>query len=112
MSATSSWSYTNTATVKPFQKQSEWGGVTYGPEYTIACTWTANEDQQQSLGGQSGAMGDERVAKHKIYTEDARPKMLDQIMLNNGLSEWEEIRAVTSYDMSFFGEEPDYLIET
>ena len=112
MSTTANWSYTNTATIKPYAGQDEWGATTYGTEYAIACTWTSNEDQQRGYGGQSGAQGAERVTGHKVYTEDARPKMLDQIKLDNGLDEWDEIRSVTSYDMSFFGEIPDYLIET
>jgi hypothetical protein len=112
VSNTANWSYANTATVKPYIGQDEWGSASYGPEYTIACTWTANEDQQRGFGGQSGAQGSERVAIHKVYTEDARPKMLDQIMLDDGRNQWEEVRNVTSYDMSFFGEIPDYLIET
>lgn len=105
MSTTANWSYTNTATVKPFQKQSEWGGVTYGPEYTIACTWAAVSQQERDSNGA------EFVSRFEIFTEDERPDVLDMIQLN-GDTEWQEIRSRTWWDMSFFGEEPDYRIVT
>ena len=105
MSATSSWSYTNTATVKPFTGISEWGGVTYGEEYTISCTWTAVSQQERD------STGAEFVSRFEIFTEDARPKMLDMIKLN-GDAEWQEIRSRTFWDMSFFGETPDFRLVT
>ena len=71
MSNTANWSYTNTATVKPFLGMSEWGGASYGPEYTIACTWTAVSQQQRDDNGA------EFVSRFEIFTEDARPKMLE-----------------------------------
>ncbi|MCO3959487.1 glycoprotein [Pseudomonas aeruginosa] len=30
----------------------------------------------------------------------------------DGSNGWEEIRSVTSWDMSFFGEQPDFLLVT
>jgi len=105
VSSTANWSYTNTATVKPFLGMSEWGGTSYGPEYTIACTWTAVSQQQRDDNGA------EFVSRFEIFTEDARPKMLDMIQLE-GDAEWQEIRSRTWWDMSFFGETPDYKLVT
>lgn len=112
MSATANWSYTNKAKVKPFSSIDMVSGATiYGEEFEIACTWEAKSDQVREAGGQSGARGAEFISKHMIYTEDARPKYLDMIQLE-GSDEWEEIRSVTNWDMSFFGEEPDFLLVT
>lgn len=105
MSLTASWSYTNTATVKPLISQDEYGEGVYGTEYTIACTWGANGKQTAANEGR------EYVVKNTVYTEDPRPKYLDMIKLN-GLTEWEEIREVQNFDMSFFGETPDYFLIT
>lgn len=114
MSSVARWSYKNTATVKPFVSMDDWTGATvYGPEYTIACTWTADSEQVRETGGQSGARGAEFVSKHTIFTEDRRPKYLDLIMFD-GSDGWEEIRAVTSWDMSSLGEpdSPDFKLVT
>lgn len=111
MSVTASWSYTNTATVRPLLGHGEWGEASYGPEYEIACTWTAVDLQQRMAGGQSGAQGAEWIVKHEVFTEDKRPQQLDQIKLN-GSDLWEEIRERTSWDMSPFGEEPDFKLVT
>lgn len=106
MSATANWSYTNTATVKPFISIDQWSGeTTYGEEFEIACTWTAKSEQMRDDKGK------EFVTKNIIYTEDARPKHLDLIRLN-GKDDFQEIRAVNEFDMSFFSELPDYELVT
>lgn len=106
MSKTSEWVYTNTATIKPFISLDQWDGeAVYGEEYEIACTWTAKSEQMRDDKGQ------EFVSKNEIFTEDNRPKYLDMIMLN-GDDKWQEIRAVTGFDMSFFSETPDYKLVT
>lgn len=112
MSNTANWSYANTAKIKPFVSiDMMTGATTYGAEYTIDCTWEAKAEQVREIGGQGGARGAEFTSRHQIYTEDARPKYLDLIQLN-GSTEWEEIRSATQWDMSFFGETPDYLLVT
>jgi hypothetical protein len=112
MSATASWSYTNTATIRPRLSVDDWTGeVTYGPEYTIACTWAAEATQQRDMGGQGGANGAEFISRHIIYTEDRRPQYLDLIQFD-GSNGWEEIRTRTEWDMSFFDEEPDVKLIT
>lgn len=106
MSTTANWSYTNTATVRPFVSIDLMTQESvYGEEYQIACTWTAKSEQARDDNGA------EFVSRHMIYTEDKRPKYLDKIQLN-GSTEWEEIRSVTGWDMSPFGEEPDFLLVT
>lgn len=105
MSSTANWSYTNVATIRPRISESEWGGVEYGPEYEIACTWSAKSEQVRD------ANGAEFVCRHQIYTEDRRPRFLDLISFD-GSNGWEQIRSVTQWDMSFFDEEPDVLLVT
>lgn len=105
MSETSRWVYTNTATVKPYLGQDEWGNASYGVEYTIACTWAAVSQQERD------ATGAEFVSRFEIFTEDDRPNVLDMILLN-GDTQWQEIRSRTWWDMSPFGEVPDYRIVT
>lgn len=106
MSQTANWSYTNVATVKPFVSIDLMSGQTiYGEPYEIACTWAAKSEQARD------ERGAEFVSRHQVYTEDKRPKYLDMIQFD-GSDGWEEIRSVTSWDMSFFGEEPDFLLVT
>lgn len=111
MSNTSNWSYQNTATVKPLISQDEYGEGVYGTEYTIACTWGANGKQLVAGAEQRASSGREYVVKNTVYTEDPRPKYLDMIKLN-GHEEWEEIRDRQEFDMSPFGETPDYVLIT
>lgn len=106
MSETSRWVYTNVAIVKPFSHIEDWSGeVKYDEPYEIACTWTAEATQQRD------SKGAEFVSKNIIFTEDPRPKYLDMIQLG-GVGEFQEIRAVTDWDMSFFGETPDFKLVT
>lgn len=106
MSKTANWSYTNTATVKPLLGFDQWTQQsTYGDEYIINCTWEAKSEQMRD------SEGNEFVTKNIIYTEDSRPNYLDLIKLN-GKDDFEEIRSVTEWDMSFFGETPDFKVVT
>lgn len=106
MSNTANWSYTNTAKVKPFLSIDQWSGaITYGTEYDIACTWTAESKQVKD------AEGREFMSTNIIFTEDSRPKYMDMIKLN-GESDYKQVRAVTGWDMSFFGETPDFKLVT
>jgi hypothetical protein len=112
LSETAAWSYTNTATVRPFVKiDLMTQKTTYGPEYEISCTWEAKNEMVRDAGGQGGSKGAEFVSRHMVYTEDKRPKYRDLIKFE-GSDGWEEIRSVTNWDMSFFDEEPDFLLVT
>lgn len=108
MSSLSRWTYTNTATVYPFESEDLYnGGTLYGTPYEIACTWESGGRLERD------ADGDEFVAMMIIYTEDARPKWRDQIQLA-GHTDRNDIRAVTEWDMSPFDEpdSPDFKLVT
>lgn len=106
MSETARWVYTNKAQVRPFLGiDMRTGARQYGAAYEIACTWTAESEQQRADDGA------EFVSRRTIFTEDPRPKFLDLVLVEGG-SEWEEVRSKTDWDMSFFGENPDYKLVT
>lgn len=106
MSSIARWTYTNIAKIRPFVGIDDWTGQSsYGEEYEIACTWSAETEQQRS------ADGAEFVSRHVIYTEDRRPKRLDLISFD-GSDGWEEIRDRTEWDMSPFGDTPDVKLIT
>lgn len=109
MSSLSDWTYTNTATVRPYVSEDmEGGGILYGDAYQIACTWTAKAEQRRD------ASGAEFVTRNIIWTEDQRPKHRDLITLNDGSELEQEIRTVTGWDMSPFDEpdRPDFELVT
>lgn len=108
MSSLSRWTYTNTATVYPFAGEDQFnGGVTFGAPFTIACTW--------EVGGKlmRDANGSEFVSRMIVYTEDARPKYRDEILLA-GQTERLKVRDRLEWDMSPFGEtdSPDFKLVT
>lgn len=109
MSNTANWSYTNVATVRPFLSKDKFGSPSYGPEYEIACTWTAI-GQQRRLPSIDGG-GQEFIAQQEVFTEDTRPKYLDQIRFDHS-NGWQTIKHVTSWDMSPFDEAPDFKLTT
>ena len=112
MSKTAAWSYTNVATIKPFSSVDLRTQATiFGTEFEIACTWTATSEMVRDAGGQGGSRMAEFVSQHMIFTEDDRVKYLDMIHFD-GSNGWEQIRSVTNWDMSFFGETPDYKLVT
>lgn len=118
MSSLSSWSYTNTATVWPATVD-QYGQPSYGTPYTIACTWAdTGETQTDDQGtefvpastfwfeGEYGSTIPERgdyIAKFD-QTGSADPLTVDG----------QQIKKVTSYDMSMFGstETPDWEVFT
>lgn len=109
MSQTANWSYTNTARIRPrLGMNMRTGQTEYGEEYEIACTWSAVSEQSRD---EEGA---EFISRNEIYTEDARPRYLDMILLNGDdpATGWQQIRARAGCDMSFFGEAPDYQLVT
>lgn len=107
MSSIARWSYKYSATVKPFVSYDQrTGESTYGTEFDILCGVVGASDQDRvSVEGQ------ELLAKHVIYTEDARPKYLDQIKFD-GSDGWEEIRHKTFWEMAAFNDTPDYKLTT
>lgn len=109
MSETANWSYTNTARIRPrIGMNMRTGQTEYGEEYEIACTWTAVSEQSRDDEGA------EFISRYEIYTEDPRPLYLDMILLNgwDADTDWQQIRSRVEWDMSFFGEIPDYKLVT
>lgn len=106
---TAGWANTNFATVKPRgETDTENGGVIWGDEYQIECTWRAPKEQKVL----SDSQGREVVALFTIWTEDVRPKQFDLIRLSSTSPEWREILNKGEDDMSFFGEPPTFTLET
>lgn len=81
------------------------GMSVYGDQYPIACTWVSKTQQVRDKNGA------EFISEYEIYTESALPAYLDEISIDGGVT-WQEIRSVTQWDMSFFGETPDYKLVT
>ncbi len=106
---TSGWANTNTATIRPRgATDTENGGVQWGEEYDIECTWRAPK-QQKVL---SDSQGREVVPLFIVWTEDTRPKLFDMVRLNSTSPEWREILSTGEDDMSFFSEPPTFSLET
>lgn len=108
MSRIARWSYKNTATVKPFVSEDTYASIiTYGEEFTIACTWAAESKEMRD------ASGAEFVSRYIIWSEDARPKHRDLIKLNTVAgTDWQEIRDHMEWDMAMFNDVPDYRTVT
>lgn len=108
MSSVARWSYKNTATVRPFVDEDlENGGITYGDEYVIACTWAAESKEMRD------ATGAEFVSSYIIWSEDPRPKHRDLILLNTvAPTDWQEVRSHMEWDMQMFDDTPDFRTVT
>lgn len=107
MSSISRWSYTNTAIVYPFVSKDDFTGeVVYGEPYEIACTWTAGAAEVRKDDN-----GTEFVSESLIWTENPAPKHLDQIEMPGSYGR-ETIRAIKHWDMSPFGDTPDFELAT
>lgn len=107
MSEIAAWANTNTATVKPFQgKNGMTGKVIYGEPYEIACTWIADGKVYRDSAGK------EFVSNYTIFTEDARPQTLDQVLIDSPGALWQEILQRLEWDMSMFDMAPDYKLVT
>lgn len=111
MSTTANWSYTNVATVWPHldtvDEGSGWGdpvGEEYGEPYAIQCTWVGGGDATIN------SKGVEFVPKMTYFHEDKRVKFGDLIArgVTTDRTESDPIQAHDEFDMSPFGEEPDY----
>lgn len=117
MSNTANWSYTNIATVYPHIGYDGENNVdTYGTPYLIKCTW---KDEAPNVSGAFvDSLGVERVRKTSFYTENNKIKQGDFIVkgdktsLSLEASNAEKVEFVLEYDMSAFGETPDYEVVT
>lgn len=92
--------------VRPFLGLDQWTQeATYGEPYQIACNWIAKSEQARADDGA------EFVSRHIVYTEDARPKFLDLVLLE-GETIWEEVRSKTGWDMNMFQDTMDFMLVT
>lgn len=107
MSSIARWSYTQTAIVKPFiTKNGMTGQTQYGEPYEIACTWIADGKQYKD------SQGKEFVSNYTIFTEDGRPRINDQVLINSVGAPWQQILQRLEWDTSFFDDTPDYKLVT
>lgn len=107
VSSIARWSYKNTAWVRPLLETTDrWSGARqYGEPYEIACNWIAEHRQERANDGQ------EFIGRHTFFTEDPRPKFMDQIR-REGFEDWEEIRSTTNWEMAMFNDTPDFRLVT
>ena len=117
MSSLAAWSYTNIATVWP-STVDQYGQPTYGTPYTIACTWADTGETQTDENGS------EFVPASTFWFEaeytDTVPERGDYIAKFDQTAEadplqvgGQQVKKVTSYDMSPFGNEtPDWEVFT
>ena len=114
MSATSRWAYQNVATLwtegprDPYTREPTWDGP-----HVIACTFETMGDTQTDDNGQ------EFVPQDTVWHES--PMQInsgDRIVIGEELiditppARAKTIRKVGMWDMSFFGETPDYVLFT
>lgn len=109
MSETAEWVYTNIATVWPIEGEADgWtnAGERYGEPYQIACTWEGGGDETKVAPD-----GREYLPKYKFYHQDKRPKYGDLIAIGAQTDQLKagKIQNHVEWDMSFFGEKPDFL---
>lgn len=117
MSITANWSYTNIATIYPHTGYDGENNVdTYGEPYLIKCTW--KDEVPNASGAYVDSLGVEHVRKTTFYTENNKIKQGDFIVKGDKTSlpleaaNAEKVEFVLEYDMSVFGEEPDYEVIT
>ena len=107
---TSGWANTNTAMVKPrLEVDTENGGSEWGEPYQIECTWRAPQGEARTKIADS--QGRDVVPSWEVFTEDVRPSIYDQIMLNSTRPEWREILDRNEDDMSMFNEPPAFSLK-
>lgn len=114
MSATARWSYTNSATI---WRQGPRDPVTREPTWeapiVIDCTFESDGKLQTTDNGE------QFTPNHTVYHEDARKIGSGDRILVGEVSDAatppensEVIQRTGMFDMSFFGEDPDFVIYT
>lgn len=107
---TSGWANTNTAMVRARGTvDTENGGTTWGTPYEIECTWRAPQGENRSSSKDS--QGKDVVPMWEVFTEDVRPRIFDEIMINSTRPEWREILDRNEDDMSMFNEPPAFSLK-
>jgi len=109
VSSIARWSYTERASVRPYLgRNGTTNQINYGPAYEIWCDFAATAENHMDEKKQ------EFVSTYLIYTEDDRPKYMDQITLLSTSANPvpQEIKKRTMWPMSAFGDIPDFLLVT
>lgn len=103
---------TNTATVWPISTD-QYGQPSAGTPYTIAATWIDTGDTQTDQDG------NQFVPQSTFYTLDARPERGDYIAKGDQTAtssphtaQAQEIKKVTQFDISQFGDPAEYEVFT
>ncbi|MFV8942313.1 hypothetical protein [Moellerella wisconsensis] len=123
MSNTAEWVYTNVATIYPviIVKDGRWDDkITYGEPYLIACTFEGSSEVAKDDLGNEFVTRDIYNTEMKYKGQPVRhPERGDYIaqedttaILDPRLANAHQIVVVRKSDMSFFGEEYDYVIRT
>lgn len=106
---TSGWANTNFAMVRPRGvTDTENGGATWGEPYQIECTWRAPLGEARAIA--KDRQGRDVVPQYQVYTEDVRPRIFDQILIDATQADWREILSRDEDDMSMFGEPPAFVL--
>lgn len=120
MSETANWSYTNVATIYP-RVHDDWNSIwTTGEPYLIDCTWTANNEVAVDDNGKEFTTNLNFFTEMKRKGVNVTMPQRDWFIARGDTTSLADplkaganvIRAVTDWDMSPFGEEPDYKILT
>lgn len=114
MSATARWTYTNVSTLWPnLGRHPETREPVWGAPVVIACTFETMGDTQTDENGK------EFVPQDTVWHEDKTPiKAGDRVVIGESLTDLlppdrsKVLRKVGGWDMSFFGEEPDFVFYT
>ncbi|WP_106478110.1 hypothetical protein [Phytohalomonas tamaricis] len=114
MSKTANWSYQNVATIWPEgERDPVTRQPTWGEPFTIACTFEAGGDLQADDNGQQFS------PRYTVYHEDQRTIAVGSRILigvesadTTPPSSAESVRRTGMWDMSFFNEEPDFVLWT
>ncbi|HEM8137419.1 hypothetical protein AB6H27_13970 [Providencia huaxiensis] len=122
MSKTAEWVYTNVATVYPVTRGGGRFGdeITYGTPYLIDCTFRGSNEVAKDDFGTEFVTKDLYNTEMKHKGQPVRhPVRGDYIaqedttaILDPRLANASQIVVVSKDDMSFFGEEYDYVIRT
>ncbi|MEY0066791.1 hypothetical protein AB7W80_00400 [Providencia rettgeri] len=122
MSTTANWSYTALATIYPvIRGGGKWDDtITYGTPYLIDCTFRGSNEVAKDDFGTEFVTKDLYNTEMKYQGQPVRhPVRGDYIaqedttaILDPRLANASQIVVVSKDDMSFFGEEYDYVIRT
>lgn len=99
----SDWDYVSTAKVKQvIGKDTRWGDISYGEEFTINCSWQTDVNNTAFTGFD----GTEFLVSHFVYSK-VKLNYQDLIKINDEVG-WKTIKAITTWSDNTFNEELEY----